>query len=156
MAEALSEVLVDYGAGLDAALQLLTQLEDVAARQRALSAPSVPDVLTAIVADRQRLLDGLLVLEGRLRPLREFISTHLELARQVPGFAVVAERHRTAAEAVARIVLVDAESLAALQEADAQRRLDALTVETAGTTLAAYRRVLEGPHGSAGLVDQRG
>ncbi len=156
MAEELSEVLVDYGAGLDAALQLLTQLEGVAARQRALPSQSPPDTLTTIVAERQRLLDNLLVLEGRLRPLREFVSAHLDAARQVPGFEVVAERHRTAAEAVARIMHVDRESLAALQEADTRRRADAQTVETAGATLAAYRKVLEGPQGSAGLVDERG
>lgn len=152
----LSAVLADYGAGLDAALRLLTQLETLSARQQALPHPPDPDDLQALVSERQRLLDGLLTLETQLRPLREHIAGHLEQARQVAGFQVVAERHRMVAAAVGRIMALDQQSLDALQQTDARRRVDAQTVETAGATLAAYRRVLEGPQGSAGLVDQRG
>lgn len=152
----LSAVLADYGAGLDAALRLLTQLEALSARQQALPQPPDPDALQTVVAERQRLLDGLLTLETHLRPLREHISSHLEDARAVPGFQVVAERHRTVAATVGRIMALDQQSLDALQQADARRRADSQTVETAGATLAAYRRVLEGPQGSAGLIDQRG
>jgi len=154
----LSVVLADYRAGLDAALDLLSQLEALSARQRAdAAAPSVsPDAVAAHVAERQRLLDALLQLESRLKPLRDHITRHLETARAVPGFQVVAERHRAAADAVARIMQTDQESLEAFKQADARRRADVQHVETAGATLAAYRRVLEGPQGSAGLVDQRG
>jgi hypothetical protein len=154
----LSVVLADYRAGLDAALDLLAQLETLSARQRADStSPSLsPDAMAAHVAERQRLLDALLQLETRLKPLREHITTDLAAARAVPGFQVVAERHRAAADAVARIMRSDQESLDALKQADARRRADAQHVETAGATLAAYRRVLEGPQGSANLVDQRG
>lgn len=156
MPELLSAVLVDYGAGLDIALQLLTQLEDLAARQAALPASAEPAHLQTIVVERQRLLDGLLALETRLRPLRERIATHVDEARLIAGFEVIAARHRTAAAAVTRILRVDKQSLDTLQQADVQRRADAQVVETAGATLAAYRRVLSGPQGSAGLVDQRG
>src|SRR5690606_31231424 len=102
----LSVVLADYRAGLDAALDLLSQLEALSARQRAdAAAPSVsPDAVAAHVAERQRLLDALLQLESRLKPLRDHITRHLETARAVPGFQVVAERHRAAADAVARIM----------------------------------------------------
>jgi hypothetical protein len=152
----LSAVLADYGAGLDAALQLLTQLEALSARQHSLPHSPDPDALQALMAERQRLLDGLSSLETHLRPLRERIASDLASARAVPGFQVVAERHRAVTATVGRIMALDQESLDALQEADARRRADVHAVETAGATLAAYRRVLEGPQGSAGLVDQRG
>jgi hypothetical protein len=152
----LSAVLTDYGAGLDAAMQLLTQLEDLSTRQHALPQPAPADILNALVAERQRLLDGLLALDTHLRPLRDTITHQLEDARRVPGFQVVAERHRSVTAAVARIMALDQQILEALQQADVRRRADAQSVETAGVTLAAYRRVLEGPQGSAGLVDQRG
>lgn len=156
MSEDLSVVLADYGAGLDSAQQLLTRLESLAARQHQLPPAPAPDQLSALVAERQHVLDGLLALELRLRPLRERISADLEHARRVPGFEVVADRHRTAAAAVTRIMQLDQQSLEALRQANVQRREDAQTVETAGVTLAAYRRILEGPQGSAGLVDERG
>lgn len=156
MTQQLSAVLADYGAGLDAVLQLLTQLEALADRQHALPHPVDTAILTSLAEERQRLLAGLLQLETRLRPLRERVSADVEAARAVAGFQVVADRHRLAAAAVSRIMLVDKETLEALQAADVERRVTAQTVETAGATLAAYRRVLEGPQGSAGLVDERG
>ena len=156
MSEDLSVVLADYGAGLDSAQQLLTRLEGLATRQHQLAPSPAPDPLSDLVAERQHVLDGLLALEFRLRPLRDRISADLEQARHVPGFEVVADRHRAAAAAVTRIMLLDKQSLAGLRPANRQRREAAQTVETAGVTLAAYRRILEGPQGSAGLVDERG
>lgn len=158
MPQDLSVVLADYRAGLDAALDLLAQLEALSARQCAeASTPSLsPEVVEGHVAERQTLLDGLLQLESRLKPLRDRISSQIDRAREVPGFQVVAERHRAASDAVARIMQADQQSLDALKQADARRRADVQSVETAGATLAAYRRVLSGPQGSAGLVDQRG
>ena len=154
--EDLSVVLADYAAGLDSAQQLLAQLEGLATRQHHLAVSPAPEQVAALVDERQHVLDGLLALETRLRPLRERIGADLEQARRVPGFQVVADRHRAAAAAVTRIMEVDQQSLDELRLASSQRREDALTVETAGATLAAYRRVLEGPQGSAGLVDERG
>jgi len=57
---------------------------------------------------------------------------------------------------VSRIMRQDQDSVAALRQSDARRRIDVQRVETAGATLAAYRRVLEGPQGPVGLVDERG
>lgn len=156
MHEELSVVLTDYAAGLDHVLLLLTRLEALAERQRAMAPAPAADSLEALVAERQHVLDALLALDTRLRPLRERIGDDLTEARTVPGFAVVAERHRAAAAAVTRIVQIDQHSLDALQFVGAQRRQDAQAMETAGTTLAAYRRVLSGPRASAGLVDERG
>lgn len=155
----LTAVLADYRAGLDAALSVLAQLEDLSTRQQreAASAEATsPERMQAFIDERQHLLDGLLLLETRLAPLRDHISNNLDAARAVPGFQVVAERHRSAGAAVARIMQTDQQSVEALRQADALRRADAQSVETAGVTLAAYRRVLAGPQGSAGLVDQRG
>ena len=156
VSEDLSVVLSDYAAGLDSAQELLVRLEALATRQQQLTASPAPDQLGTLVHDRQHVLDGLAALELRLRPLRDRISGDIEHARRVPVFQVVADRHRAAAAAVTRIMQVDQQSLDELQQANAQRREDAQTVETAGATLAAYRRVLEGPQGSAGLVDERG
>lgn len=154
----LTAVLADYRAGLDAALELLARLEALSTRQRAeAGAPSdSPTVLEGLMAERQHLLDGLLRLDAQITPLRERISRELAEARTLPGFSLVAERQRTAAAAVSRIMRQDQDSVAALQQSDARRRADAQHVETAGATLAAYRRVLEGPQGPVGLVDERG
>ena len=158
MIQDLPTALADYRAGLDAALDLLSQLEALSGRQRTASSdPSLaPDHVEALVAERQHLLDALLRLETQLTPLRAHLATRAEAARATPGFQLVADRQRAAAEAVTRIMEADRASLEALQQADARRRADAQSVDAAGATLAAYRRVLEGPQGSAGLVDQRG
>ena len=152
----LATVLADYRAGLDAELQLLTQLDTVASRQHALPHPPSADDLTALGAERERCLSALLALEGRLVPLRQHIATHLAEARLQPGFAGISERHRRAGEVVARIMQLDAESLEALKRADQERRAAAQTIEAGEATLAAYRRILQQPQPSAGLFTRRG
>lgn len=150
----LERVLADYRTGLDAELALLAQLEDLAARQHALPSPSDSDVLTSLAHERERFLAALTSLEQQVQPLRAHVATDLAAARQQPGFAGVAERHRQAAAIVARIMQLDDESLDALRRADVDRRSAAHSLETGEATLAAYRRILQQP--SAGLFTQRG
>ena len=106
--------------------------------------------------EREVLLSALGALETQVAPLRDRITADLPRARAFPGFAGIQERHRRAAEIVARITHLDDESLARLQQADAERRAAAQSLETGEATLAAYRRVLQQPPQSAGLFTQRG
>lgn len=152
----LTTVLADYRTGLDAVLQLLAQLDGVASRQHALPHPPAADDLTALGTERERHLSALMALETQLLPLRQHIAAHLAEARELPGFAGVSDRHRRAADMIARIAGLDAESLEALQRADTDRRAAAQSIETGEATLAAYRRILQQPQPSAGLFTQRG
>lgn len=150
----LETVLADYRTGLDAELALLAQLEQVAIRQHALPQPAPPEPLTGLALERERHLTALTALEQQVQPLRQHIATHLTDARQSPGFAGIAERHRRASDLVARILHLDDESLDVLTRADTERRAAAHSLETGEATLAAYRRILQQP--SAGLFTQRG
>ena len=51
---------------------------------------------------------------------------------------------------------MDEHSLTVLQQADAERRAAAQSLETGEATLAAYRRIVQEPPPSAGLFTQRG
>jgi len=152
----LETVLADYRTGLDAELALLGDLEMLATRQHTLPYPGDPDALTSLTREREVLLSALGALETQVAPLRDRITANLPGARALPGFTGIQERHRRAAEIVARISKMDDESLARLQQADAERRAAAQSLETGEATLAAYRRVLQQPPQSAGLFTQRG
>jgi hypothetical protein len=152
----LAAALADYRTGMDAELQVLAQLESIATRQHALAHPAPAEALTNLGAERERSLAALNGLEQHLEPLRAIVASQLEHARTLPGFAGVADRHRRAAEYVAAIMRLDAESLQALQRADQERRAAAQNLEAGEVTLAAYRRVLQQPLPSAGLFDERG
>jgi hypothetical protein len=152
----LTTVLADYRTGLDAELQLLSQLDALASRQRALPHPPEAEALASIGVERERHLGALLALEQQLLPLRQAIASRLTEARALPGFDGVAERHRRAGEIVTRIMALDSESLQALQRADQDRRAAAQSLEAGEATLAAYRRILQQQQPSAGLFTQRG
>jgi hypothetical protein len=152
----LATALADYRTGMDAELQVLAQLESIAIRQHALPHPPPAEVLTSLGLERERHLTALTGLEQQLQPLRALVAAHLELARTLPGFTGVAERHRRAGEYVATIMRLDGESLQALQRADQERRAAAHDLEAGEATLAAYRRVLQQPQPSAGLFNERG
>ncbi len=156
MTDELETTLADYRTGLDAELVVLAHLEELATRQRALPDPAPADDLTALALERQRQLSILAALEQQVAPLRQHIASHLGAARQQPGFAGVAERHRRAADTVARIARLDDDNLAALQHADVERRGTAHDLDAGEATLAAYRRTLQQPHAAAGLFTQRG
>jgi hypothetical protein len=152
----LETALADYRTGLDAELMVLAQIEELATRQRALPSPAAAEDLTALALERQRQLATLTALEQQVQPLRQHIASHIGAARQQPGYAGVAERHRRAADTVARITRLDDENLASLQHADVERRGTAHDLDAGEATLAAYRRTLQQPHASAGLFTQRG
>jgi len=152
----LESVLADYRTGLDAELALLAQIEVLATRQHGLSHPTDPDILTDLALQRERHLAALAALEQQVQPLRQQITDKLIEARQQPGFAGIADRHRRASDIVTSIMRLDEASLEVLRRADTDRRAAAQSLETGEATLAAYRRILQQPQPSAGLFTQRG
>lgn len=155
MSSDLAATLADYRAGLDLEVRLLTDLEVLACRQRDLPHPLSLDQLIGIGDQRQHLMGRLLEVEAHIRPLREAIVARLDVAQALPGFRLASDRHRLAGEIVARIRMVDAATLDALQAAERAHRHTATDLDAGEATLAAYRRVLAHAPGP-GLVNQRG
>jgi hypothetical protein len=149
-------VLIDqYTTGLEAEIQLLHRLEEVAVRQQAAStAQDLPGINLA-TDERDRLMAGLVSIEGELRDLRRTLSQSREDARRLPGYANAAALHQEATTLVSRILQTDAASIEALAGAELARRDAARALENGETTLAAYRRVMTFAPGAT-LVDRRG
>ena len=156
MTAELATILADYRTGLDAELEVLSALEDTAIRQRALPHLATAEALTALADTRQQQLSALSGLEQQLLPLRQRINARLDVARGLPGFAGIAERHRRIQDLIASITRLDDESLEVLRQAEQERRAAAHSLDTGEATLAAYRRLLQQPQPSAGLFTQRG
>jgi hypothetical protein len=152
----LAQSLATYGAGLQAELALLHQLEALALSQRASSDGKDLDALSRLGEQRGRLTATLVQLEHDLKPARETIARHLAWARRFGMFSEVLERHRMAGELVARILESDRELLQQLAVAEQARRVAAHAIETGEVTLNAYRRVIAPSMSSVGLVDRRG
>lgn len=155
-AEELAQVLTTYGAGLQAEIALLHQLEGLSLAQRDASTANDVDRLTRVGDERTRLMAALVQIEHDLKPVRETIAARLAAMREQPLFHEVLVRHRQAGDLVSRILESDREILRLLQDAEAVRREAAHAIETGEATLAAYRRVLKPTVASVGLVDRRG
>lgn len=154
--EELAHTLATYGAGLQAELALLQQLEALAIRQHEASTENDLNRLTQVGDERARLMSALVQLEHDLKPLREIIAAKLAAARQIPGFDEVLVRHRHASELVTQIMESDRQVLRQLHDAETARREAAQAIETGENTLAAYRRVIAPSVASVGLIDRRG
>jgi hypothetical protein len=155
-AEELAQSLTTYGAGLQAELALLHQLEALALAQRDCSARNDLEALTRVGDQRGRLTTALVQIEHELKPARETIAAHLAAARRFPIFSEVLARHREAGDLVASILESDRELLQQLQVAEQARRQAAQAIETGEVTLNAYRRVLAPSVSSVGLINRRG
>jgi hypothetical protein len=155
-AEELAQSLTTYGAGLQAELALLHQLEGLALAQHEASAANDLDRLTAIGDERTRLMTALVRIEADLKPVREIIAAHLSVVRHLPFFEDTLVRHRQAGDLVARILDSDRQLLTQLQAAEQARREAAQAIEAGEVTLAAYRRVIAPSVASVGLLDRRG
>jgi hypothetical protein len=99
---------------------------------------------------------SLVALEDGLRPVRQALADHRDLAKPLAGYDDVVRRHREAAQLVTAILATDQQSIAALADAELARRRAVASLERGETTLAAYRRVLSPPIASASLVDKIG
>jgi hypothetical protein len=152
----LRQRLAIYGPGLEAEVALLHQLKRLALAQRDATDAHDADQLSFVAQDRDRIMAALVGIEHELRPVREALAEGRDRASSFPGFADVAALHRTAADLVAAVVQSDHATVRALQDAEVSRRLAAQTIGAAGSTLAAYRRVVAPAFAGAGLVDRHG
>lgn len=145
-----------YGPGLEAEVTLLQQLRRLSLEQH--DATGQPDLarLSLIAQERDRIMAALVKIEHELRPAREALANQRDEAASLDGFDGIVGLHRVAQELVASIVHADQDTIRALQDAEVARRLAAQTVGTAGSTLAAYRRVVAPPLMGAGLINRRG
>jgi hypothetical protein len=100
-------------------------------------------------------MSGLMAIEHQVRPIREHLSHERTAARSLPGFAHVVGLHETTARIVKEVLDTDRDSIRALEQTVAARRLAAQAIEQAESTLAAYRRVTTQPP-AATLVNRTG
>lgn len=154
--EELAHAIATYGAGLEAELTLLRQLQRLAALQQEASAANELQLLAQLGDERDRLMASLVELEHQLRPIREQLAGEIAQASRQPGFDDVVALHRAAGQLVSTILSADRETVQSLRDAEIARRFAAETIEKGETTLAAYRRVIAPRPPSAALVDRHG
>jgi hypothetical protein len=154
--EHLRQLLALYGPGLEAEVALLHQLRRLAIAQREALDGQAGDMLARFSQERDRIMAALVTIEVNLRSTRLELAANRHAVAGMEGFSEVSQLHHIAADLVAEIVHSDRESMSALEQAEIARRFAADTLNVAGSTLAAYRRVVSPPVTGAGLVDERG
>jgi hypothetical protein len=154
--EVLEATLASYGAGLEAELSLLRQLESLSSHEHEASQSDDLDLVARISDERTRLMSGLLIVENEIRPLRPVLAEHRQQAETLPGFADVVALHRIASRLVNTILTADEATLRVLHEASAARKAALQALENGGQTLSAYRRVIAPSISNAALVDRHG
>ena len=152
----LADVLEQYKAGLEAEIALLRQLEEVAGRQRGVTARRDFERLAIESDERDQLTRALVTLEQEMRDVRARIASVRLSVAALPAYGEVLGLRQTAADLVARILASDEESMQALADAELARRAAVASLERGESTLAAYRRVLTPPLTHAALVDRHG
>ena len=145
-----------YSAGLEAELSLLRQVRRLSDLQREAGRAHDLDRLHAIADDRERLMRGVVEIEHEIRPVRLLLAEHRAIAITLGGYQDVATLHTLAGHLVNEIISSDGETMAALRDAEAARRLASQALETGENTLAAYRRVVSPDFTVPSLVDKRG
>lgn len=151
-----ASAIAAYGAGLEAELALLRQLQRLAALQHEALAGSKLDLLPPIGDERERLMASLVEVEHQIKPLRQALAAARDQASATPGFDDIVALHRAAGQLVSTILSADQETTQALRDAEVARRFAAQAIEQGETTLAAYRRVIAPPLAGAALVDRHG
>jgi hypothetical protein len=151
----LTTLIDQYRSGLDAEIVILLRLKPIAAAQREASAAHDLDALNRASDERDRLMAGLVTIEGELKDIRRTLSQRKKDTKDLPGYEEAVELHAQAIALVSEILKTDSESTEALAKAELARRDAARAVEQGETTLSAYRRVMTAPGGAA-LVDRRG
>lgn len=151
------DALNQYRAGLQTCIGLLKQLVAIADRQRAGSQSRDFQQLSADADVRNRLTHALVALEPGLRDVRAFLATLPdEVVAAEPEYDEIMALRETAAGLVATILHSDEASMRALADAEVAHRAARANLECGEATLAAYRRVLVPPVGSASLLDVHG
>lgn len=152
----LQDAIAQYRAGLETGVALLRQLKEVAARQQDGSEKRDFVRLAADSDERDRLTRSLVAIEPGLREVRAVVLAHHQAASNLPGYQSLLELRQVAADLVGIILKTDESSMQSLSNAELARRAAATSLEQGEATLAAYRRVLTPPVGSASLLDIRG
>ncbi len=155
-ADEAGRLLEQYRAGIDAELNLLRQLADIARQQRAVTDAGDFAAFRRVADGRDAIMRSLVTIEDGLRSVRQALMEHRDLAAQIDGYDDVVARHREATQLVSQILSTDQQSMSALADAELARRSAVVSLERGETTLAAYRRVLSPPVVSARLVDELG
>jgi hypothetical protein len=152
-----ADAIAEYRAGLQTGIELLRQLQGIADRQQQGSQQRDFTQLACEADTRTRLTNALVALEPGLVGVRArlmALPTAALHARQ--DYGEVLALRKVAADLVAAILRSDETSMRALADAELAHRAARATLERGEATLAAYRRVLVPPAGSASLVDVRG
>ena len=152
-----ADALAQYRAGLQTGIELLRQLQAIADRQREGSQNRDFRQLAAEADARNRLTHALVALEPGLRDVRAFLATLPQAVVECHAdYAEVMALRQTASDLVAAILHSDDASMRALADAEIAHRAARANLECGEATLAAYRRVLTPPVGSASLLDVHG
>jgi hypothetical protein len=152
----LRQFIAIYGPGLEAELVLLRHLRSLALEQHAHSDLRDIEHLTSVTQERDRIMAALVQIEAEIKPAREALAQHRDEAAALEEYHNIAALHKLATDLVATIIHSDQDTVHALQNAEVARRLASQTIGTAGSTMAAYRRVLAPPLTGAGLINRRG
>lgn len=152
-----ADALAQYRAGLQTGIELLRQLKAIADRQREGSHNRDFRQLAAESDARNRLTHALVALEPGLRDVRTFLASLPDaLVEDQPDYAEVMALREMASNLVGSILHSDDASMRALADAELAHRAARANLECGEATLAAYRRVLTPPLGSASLLDVHG
>jgi uncharacterized protein YhaN len=151
----LTALVEEYRVGLEAELVLLGRLQSIAARQHQTTQATDIEALQRAADERDALMSGLMAIEQDVRRIREELGRSKAAVRRLPGFDHVAGLHETASRIVKEVLTTDRDSIRALEQIVASRRMAAQALEQAESTLAAYSR-LTTPPPAATLVNRRG
>src|SRR5262249_28120314 len=151
----LTTPLEQYRLALEAQFALLGRLRAIALRQQELASGDDMRALEAAADERDRLMAGVLEIEQQLQEVRALLGGQRAAVQRLPGFAEVVALHKKVTETVAEVLETDRDSIRALEQVMAARRLAAQALEHGESTLAAYSRLTAQPR-SATLVNRRG
>ncbi len=150
--EELAQAIDAYAEGLEAELSLLRTLLRLSEQQHGADL----ETITRITDQRSGLMRGLVEVEAQIRPLREQLHRHQQVAAGIDGFQDLVVLHRAAGDIVSTILAADQDTASALRDAEISRRVASRALDAGDTTLAAYRKVVSPAPESASLVNRRG
>ena len=151
----LTETLVEYRSGLEAELKLLEQLKRLSGDQHDAGRTRQVARLSSINAERDEVMNALMAMEEKLKPLRQTLATNREEISGLDGYRETIALHRRAEALVSAIVDGDRETLTALEKVEDTRRLAHEMIEKGRASLTAYRRVILPESLPAALFNRR-
>ena len=138
----LAETLVEYRRGLEAELQLLASLKQLSGDQHDAGQTREVAKLATLNAERDRVMNALMAVEEKLKPLRQVLATHRKEISGLAGYEETIALHRKAEALVSQIIDGDRQTLDALESVESTRRLAHEMIEKGRASLTAYRRII--------------